>query len=203
MVALMGAFHGINPGMGWLFAVALGLQDKRRRSLFRALPPLALGHGVALFLCLMIYSMSQLLISQDVIRWLAGVTLVAFGIILLIRRQHPRWVGMRVGFWDLSLWSFIMAMAHGAGLMLIPVFLIGQNHATMHESHGEAAMFFNWWDYLSGVFLHTGVFLLVTTGIAWVVYRYVGVKFLRTSWFNLDLIWAIALIISGVLALVM
>ncbi|SDX16486.1 hypothetical protein SAMN05444487_11157 [Marininema mesophilum] len=201
-VALMGAFHGINPGMGWLFAVALGLQDKNSRSLFRAILPLALGHALALLICLAVLSIGQMMISDKLIRWLAGGILILFGVYRFFRQKHPRWVGMRVGFRDLSVWSFTMALAHGAGLMLIPVFLVGQDHSTMHSAHGDTPMFFGWVEYLMGIGLHTAVFLCVTAGIAWLVYRKLGLLFLRKAWFNLDIIWAIALFLSGVIAFI-
>ncbi len=117
----LGAFHGINPGMGWLFAVALGLQEQRRSAVWSALPPIAVGHALSVGLVVALVVVIRASISYEVLRWVAAAVLIGFGIYRLVRTRHPRWVGMRVGFRDLTLWSFLMASAHGAGLMLVPV----------------------------------------------------------------------------------
>ncbi|MCA1837811.1 MAG: hypothetical protein LC674_03325, partial [Actinobacteria bacterium] len=122
-LALLGAYHGLNPAMGWLFAVALGLQEQRRSAVLRALPPIALGHAVAILLAVVVIGVAQIVVPLDVLRYVCGGVLILFGLYKLLRRKHPRWVGMRVGFRDLTAWSFLMASAHGAGLMLIPVLL--------------------------------------------------------------------------------
>ena len=121
---LLGAFHGINPGMGWLFAVALGMQQGSSRSVWRALPPLAAGHAASVGAVLLAAALAQTVIPIAILRPTVSVTLVAFGLFHLVRHRHPRWVGMRVGFGDLTLWSFLMASAHGAGLMILP-FVMG------------------------------------------------------------------------------
>ena len=120
LVAL-GAFHGLNPGMGWLFAVALGMQEGDRRAVLRALPPIALGHAAAVLVALAAFTALRTVIEPRLLGLVLGVGLIGFGAWKLIRRRHPRWVGMRVRPWELGLWSFIMAGAHGAGLMLLPV----------------------------------------------------------------------------------
>ena len=119
----LGAFHGINPGMGWLFAVALGLQEQRRSAVWNALPPIAVGHALSVGLVVALVALIHASIPYRVLRWIAAAVLIGFGVYRLVRARHPRWVGMRVGFRDLTLWSFLMASAHGAGLMLVPVFL--------------------------------------------------------------------------------
>jgi hypothetical protein len=123
VLLLLGAFHGTNPGMGWLFAVALGLQEKRRRAVFRALLPIALGHAISIAAVVLGVALVQVVLPEALLRQLCAAVLFAFGLYRLVRARHPRWVGMRVNFWDLALWSFLMASAHGAGLMLVPVLL--------------------------------------------------------------------------------
>jgi hypothetical protein len=121
-LVLLGAFHGVNPAMGWLFAVALGLQRRRRGAVLGALLPLALGHEASIALVVLLGLLVGAAVPPDVLRPAAALGLIAFGAYKLLRpRSHPRWVGMRVGPWDLVLWSFLMASAHGAGLMLLPV----------------------------------------------------------------------------------
>src|SRR4029434_6852844 len=117
----LGASHGINPGMGWLSAVALGLQEKSQRAVRRALLPIALGHAVSIGVVVLAVGLLQAVLPEQVVRYLCAALLGVFGLWRLVRARHPRWVGMRVGFRDLMLWSFLMASAHGAGLMLVPL----------------------------------------------------------------------------------
>src|SRR5689334_11333419 len=132
-LALLGAYHGVNPGMGWLFAVALGLQEKSSGAVRRALVPIALGHAASIGLTVALLGVGLASVPAAALRWLTAAALVAFGVLKLVRPRHPRWVGMRVGFRDLTWWSFLMATAHGAGLMLLPVFLLGaDNPAPCH-----------------------------------------------------------------------
>ena len=135
---LLGAFHGLNPAMGWLFAVALGLQEGRREAVLKAFWPIVLGHAAAVTLVAVL--VAQTVVPLDVLGYAGGGALISFGLYKLIRRKHPRWVGMRVGFKDLTAWSFLMATAHGAGLMLVPVLLelsesVREVHGHAHESH--------------------------------------------------------------------
>jgi uncharacterized membrane protein len=122
-LALLGAYHGLNPAMGWLFAVALGLQERRLGAVLRAFPPIALGHVLAVSAAVLVVGVAQIVVPLDALRYACAGVLILFGLYKLIRRKHPRWVGMRVGFKDLTAWSFLMASAHGAGLMLVPVVL--------------------------------------------------------------------------------
>src|ERR1700741_4150363 len=115
VLACLGAFHGINPGMGWLFAVALGLQEKRQQAVRRALLPIALGHAVSISVVVLVVGLLQAVLPEQVVRYLCAAILGVFSLWRLVRARHPRWVGMRVGFRDLMLWSFLMASAHGAG----------------------------------------------------------------------------------------
>ena len=205
VLACLGAFHGINPGMGWLFAVALGLQEKSQRAVRRALLPIALGHAAAIAAVVLIVGVLQTVLPESVLRYLCAAALGVFGLTRLMRARHPRWVGMRVGFRDLTLWSFLMASAHGAGLMLVPMLL--------RWASGEAAhyrLIVALWPQtvlslvllLAAVGVHTLSMLLVPSAVALLVYEKLGVAFLRQAWLNLDVLWAAALFIAGVLALV-
>jgi hypothetical protein len=210
----LGAFHGINPGMGWLFAVALGLQEQRRAAVLRALLPIALGHALSIGAVVLALGVLQDMLPDAWVRWPVGVSLALFGLYKLVRSRHPRWVGMRVGFVDLTVWSFLMATAHGAGLMLAPVLLgwggggHGEHHAHMHHAHhggghaehaatlaqaGGTPLLA-----LAATALHTLGYLVVMGLIALVVYEKVGLAILRKAWFNLDVVWAIALIVTGI-----
>src|SRR6266487_2546761 len=141
-LALLGGYHGLNPAMGWLFAVALGLQERRRLAVIRAFVPIALGHAASVAAVVALLGAAQALLDLGVLRLVGAGALVIFGLYkLLAPMSHPRWVGMRVNFRDLSAWSFLMATAHGAGLMLLPVLLrlpsgVGQ---ASHEMAGHAA----------------------------------------------------------------
>jgi hypothetical protein len=172
--------------MGWLFAVALGLQERSTVAVFRAIVPLALGHLASVAIVVLLAVFAALQFPHLVVHRAAAVVLLLFGAYRLIRVRHPRWVGMRVGFWGLALWGFLMSSAHGAGLMLTP-FVIAR--------HGG---------YLVGslmIGVHTVGYLLALTLVALVVYARLGVAFLRTAWFNVDALWAAALLATGLIAL--
>jgi hypothetical protein len=191
---LLGAYHGINPGMGWLFAVARGIQEHRARAVALSLPPIALGHGLAIGVAVLIAQLAQVALPMPWIRIGVAVTLVGLGGYKLIRSRHFRWGGMQVGFRDLTIWSFLMASAHGAGLMVLPVVLAGAHAHHMAASQGAA----------SGIWatlIHTLGYLSVTAAAALLVYQKFGLAILRRSWVNLDLIWAIALVVTGFVAL--
>jgi len=200
----LGAVHGINPAMGWLFAVARGLQERTARAVWGTLGPLALGHALAIGVAVAVGVIAGEVIPRGAIRWLIAATLVGFGIHRLRRGRHPVFGGMRIGARDLTIWSFLMATAHGAGLMVLP-FLFGERsegafpvahaHAAGPDPLGGSA-------HLTGAvvtLIHTGSYLLVTAGIALLVYRVLGLRLLRTLWINLDLVWGCALILTGVL----
>ena len=202
----LGAFHGINPGMGWLFAVALGLQEQSQRAVRRALLPIALGHAASIGVVVVAVSLLQAMLPEQLMRYLCAALLGAFGLWRLVRARHPRWVGMRVGFRDLMLWSFLMASAHGAGLMLVPLLLQwpapDASHARLMAALWPQAAATSPALVLAAVSVHTLSLFLVTSAIALLVYEKLGVAFLRHAWFNLDVLWAAALFIAGVLALV-
>jgi hypothetical protein len=202
----LGAFHGINPGMGWLFAVALGLQEKSQRAVRRALLPIALGHAASIGVVVVAVGLLQAVLPEQVVRYLCAALLGVFGLWRLVRARHPRWVGMRVGFRDLVLWSFLMASAHGAGLMLVPLLLqwpaTDASHARLMVALWPQAAPTSPALVLAAVSVHTLSLFLVTSAVALLVYEKLGVAFLRHAWFNLDVLWAIALFIAGVMALV-
>ena len=204
MLISLGAFHGINPGMGWLFAVALGMQERRRGAVLRALVPLGAGHALAVAGAVGIAVVIGTVVPMDALRWPIAGALVSLGIVRFFRHRHPRWVGMRVGMGGLTVWSFLMATAHGAGLMVVPVFVgmsmaDGGGHA--HHAAGAAGTT------ASAALVATGVhalsYLAVTALVAVLVFDKVGVGILRRAWFNLDLIWAVALVTSGAVTLMM
>lgn len=207
-LALLGAYHGLNPAMGWLFAVALGLQEQRRGAVLQALPPIALGHATAVLMAVLVVGVAQIVVPLDTLSYVCAGVLILFGLYKLVRRRHPRWVGMQVGFRDLTAWSFLMATAHGAGLMLVPVLLgLSPNgHAHVGHDHGAHAAHAS---HLSGpaladlaaVGLHTLAMFAVMGVVAVVVYERLGVMVLKRAWFNLDLVWAGALIAAGVVTL--
>jgi hypothetical protein len=218
-LAALGAFHGLNPAMGWLFAVALGLQERRLRAVVAAMGPITLGHALAIGVVAVAVGLLGLVVPQRPLLVLGGVALLGFAAYKVATRfRHPRWVGMRVGRTELTLWSFLMASAHGAGLMLIPVLVelrgdgvagavaqtaaagpaehIGHaGHATNHAVTTDAALT----PVLAAVALHSAVMLAVAGVLAVVVYQKVGVEVLRRAWINLDLIWVGALVVAGTL----
>src|SRR5437870_2343574 len=198
---LLGAYHGINPGMGWLFAVARGMQEHRARAVAWSLPPIALGHALSIGVVVLVAGLAQMALPLMYIRIGVTVALVGLGVYKLIRSRHFRWGGMQVGFRELTIWSFLMASAHGAGLMVLPV-VLGLTSASMpagHDMHGN-----NPRDLLTGIWatlVHTIGYLTLTAVVALIVYQKLGLALLRKAWFNLDLIWAVALITTGVFAL--
>ena len=209
----LGAYHGLNPAMGWLFAVALGLQEGRREAVVKAFWPIALGHAAAVTLVVTAVLGLQVVVPLEVLRYLAAGTLISFGLYKVIRRKHPRWVGMRVGFKDLTAWSFIMASAHGAGLMLVPVLL--KLSGSMHEMEHQAHEAHEHWGHsihlfitnpealtdLAAVAVHTLSMFAVMAVVALVVYVRLGLMILKRTWFNVDLLWAAALVGAGVITL--
>lgn len=202
VLLFLGAFHGINPGMGWLFAVALGLQEQRLRAVFRALLPIAIGHALSILVVLLVAGMLQVVVPERLLHWLSAGVLCGFGLYKLIRARHPRWVGMRVNFKGLVLWSFLMASAHGAGLMLVPVLLQWPREAYAHAQliHTLSPDFIatSLSLLLAAVGVHTLSMLLVTAAVAGLIYEKWGLAILRQAWFNLDWVWAGALILTGV-----
>ena len=216
-LAALGAYHGINPAMGWLFAVALGLQEQNRRAVFEAFPPIALGHAASVALVVGVVVIGRTIIPIDALKIVGCVALVGFGIYKLVRSSHPRWVGMRVGFRDLTAWSFLMASAHGAGLMLVPILLrlpaLGGTDGGEIDPRDVPHVEFmalgapdsieTLISQSTAVAIHTLAMFGVMAAVAVIVFEKVGVSILRRGWFNLDRAWAIVLILAGILTLVL
>jgi hypothetical protein len=196
--AALGAYHGLNPGMGWLFAVALGLQERRAAAVLRALPPIALGHAASVAIVVALAAGASVVVPALVLRVAGAVLLFAFAALLLLRRIHPRWVGMRLGARDLTVWSFVMSSAHGAGLMLLPVVVHGsggaapaaQPHAHAAASAGSAVLA-----------IHTAAMFGAMAAAALLAFHVLGVGFLRRAWLNTDVLWAAALVASAMVLL--
>lgn len=184
-----GLYHGLNPGMGWPLAVSAALMDKNSGALRKALLALASGHFLAMSMVLLPFSLVATLVEwNSQIRMIAGLIVVSMGLYLLINRKHPRFLA-RVKPTRLALWSFLAAMAHGAGLMLVPFFLaLSDIEATLSGSITAAVV-------VAGA--HTLAMALACTFISVLVYRWLGLRFLSRSWFNLDIVWALSLIVVG------
>ena len=203
MLMALGAFHGINPGMGWLFAVALGMQESRRGAVLRALVPLGAGHALAVAATLGATLAIGFAIPIGWLRWPIAGVLVSLGVLRLFRDRHPRWGGMRVSMAGLTMWSFLMATAHGAGLMVVPVFMgmsmpaAGAHAHHMHPGAGGTGAA------LVATGLHAVGYLAVTAFVAVLVFEKLGVGILRRAWINLDLIWSAALVATGALTLML
>lgn len=206
-LALLGAYHGLNPAMGWLFALSLGLQEQRRSAVIGALLPIALGHAAAITLAILVLRFVQYFLPLNILKCGVALFLFALGIYRLFRASHPRGAGMRVGRRDLFVWSFLMASAHGAGLMLLPVLMAqpmsGMTHSmtggtsAIPSSLSASAIGF-------AVLIHTAS-MLVVAGILAIVffetYEKVGLRLLRHTWLNFDLLWAMALLVAGCMVL--
>jgi hypothetical protein len=196
VMLLLGAYHGINPGMGWLFAVALGMQERSSAAVGRSLVPIALGHGLAIGAVVLTALLLGKVIPLGYLKVAVAAILFSFGVYCLFRHRHPRGSGMRVGFRDLMAWSFFMASAHGAGFMLLPV-LLGASAASGHGMHAVRTPMAG----LIATLAHTLSYLAVTGLVAWVVYKKLGLALLRKAWINLQLIWAAALMASAAFTL--
>jgi len=202
LMVLLGAYHGINPGMGWLFAVALGMQEQKGKAVARALVPIAVGHAVAIGMVVLAAALLGLALPLIAIRCTVSALLVGLGIYSLVGHRHPRWVRIQVGFRDLTVWSFLMASAHGAGLMVIPA-LLGSStveaadHVTGHHTAASPLVG------LLATAVHTTAYLAVMGILAWVVYRKFGLALLRKAWFNFNLVWGVALVATGLFTLIM
>lgn len=199
----LGAFHGINPGMGWLFAVALGMQERRRGAVVRALGPLAVGHALAVAGAVGAALAIGAVIPLAWLRWPIAGVLVSLGALRFFRHRHPRWAGMRVSLTGLTVWSFLMATAHGAGLMVVPVFVSMSMTDRDGHMHHMAATRAGAGTALLATGLHALGYLAVTAFIAVLVFEKLGVGVLRRAWLNLDLIWAAALMATGTLTLLL
>jgi hypothetical protein len=205
----LGALHGLNPGMGWLFAVALGMQHGNRGAVWRALGPLALGHALAIAAAVAIALGLGVVVPSAGVRWGAAVLLIGLGVLQLRGHRHAalgRWrVGLRASGRELTIWSFVVATAHGAGLMAAPFALHAAQPVAHHPSpvapHSMAALANVAsidWPTLWSTGVHTTGYLLVTAVLAIVVYERASIHVVRRAWINFDLVWAAALVLTGV-----
>ena len=202
-VIASGLYHGLNPGMGWPLAVSAALMDGRYGNLYRALGALAVGHLASMLVILLPFTVMMSLAEwQREIRIGAAAVVIAMGLYLLINRRHPRFLA-RVPPTRLALWSFLAALAHGAGLMLVPIYLGICNLATESTGHqaAYALMGPNALTALIVALAHTLAMTAAGGALAVGVYHWLGLKFLSKGWFNLDLVWALSLILVGVVSL--
>jgi hypothetical protein len=202
-VVASGLYHGVNPGMGWPLAVSAGLMERSSRALVAALWPLSVGHVLAMFVVILPFSLLLALIEwQRQIQIGASVLVIGFGIFRFVNRRHPR-VLARIRPTQLGLWSFVVAIAHGAGLMLVPIYLGLCQAAGLSRGHEATGILINanlGMAVLVSV-VHTVAMIAAGGFLAWLVYRYLGLKFVSRSWFNLDASWAFSLILVGALSL--
>lgn len=199
-LAGLGAFHGLNPAMGWLFAVALGLHRRSGAVVLTSLAPIALGHALSVAVVLIAVLAAGLVLDRDLFSRTAGILLIAWACWHVVYgHRRPVRIGMQTGLIGLGLWSFVMASVHGAGLMLVPVVLpICLSPGPMGElsANGQSALMA-----LAALGVHTGTMLAVIGAISVLVYRCTDLAFLRRGWINLDLVWSAALVGTGVVLL--
>jgi hypothetical protein len=216
----LGAIHGLNPGMGWLFAVALGVQRGERRAVWQALLPLTVGHAMAIAAAVLVAGLLGLVVPLDHLPWVVAGALVLLGVRQLRRHRHPRFGGMRIGGRDLVIWSFLVATAHGAGLMAVPFAATAgavtssaaafaaeapqrsEEHVhgangSGHQHHGAGAARSVSGGALIATLVHTAGYVLVTAVLALLVYQFAGIRLLRRAWVNVDLVWAGVLVLTG------
>lgn len=212
LMMAFGAYHGLNPGMGWLFALSLGLQSQSERAIWRSLFPIAAGHALSLLVIATMVVAGAHFLPVAALEIGTAVLLIGFGLYKIFNYyRHPRWVGMQVGMRDLTWWSFLMATAHGAGLMIAPLILsmstpaaemhMGDTGMAGHAAHHAVLGVAPDPGVALGILVHTLAMLAVMALVAWFVYRRFGLRILRSHWINFDLIWAGALLIVGTIAL--
>jgi hypothetical protein len=203
-IVAIGVYHGVNPAMGWPLAVANGLTERRAGAVFRTALPLGGGHFAAMAIVLVpLAALSWYVAWSGPVRLAAGTLVLLFGVYKLVDSRHPR-VLARIPPTRLAWWSFLMATAHGAGLMLVPFMLrlclpepagggIAGAHATLMSALARSDLV----TAMAVATVHTLAMMLAGLAMAWAVYRYLGLQFLRRAWFNLDLAWAASLIAAG------
>jgi hypothetical protein len=202
-VVASGLYHGVNPGMGWPLAVSAGLMEKSSRALVTALWPLAIGHLLAMLVVLFPFALLAALVErQSQIRIGASLLVMAFGIFLFVNPRHPRALA-RIPPTQLGLWSFVVAIAHGAGFMLVPIYLGLCQAVDLDSGHKAASTLINGNLRMAVLvsFVHGAAMIAAGGVFAWSVYRYLGLKFVSRSWFNLDAIWSLSLVFVGGLSL--
>lgn len=193
-IVVSGLYHGVSPGMGWPLAVAAALFNRRASGLLKAMLAIGTGHLIAIGLVLLPFAALEWLVERNAeIRIGAGLLVMGFGMFLLIRPRHPRALA-RIRPDQLILWGFVIAVAHGAGLMLVPIYLGIAGHD--HFAHTDTVSYELLT--LTGVsIVHTAAMVVSGGFLAWLVYRHLGLQFLRKSWFNLEMLWALSLVLIG------
>jgi hypothetical protein len=205
-VVALGAYHGLNPAMGWPLAVANGLAERRSGAVFRTLLPLGGGHLLAMAVVLVPFALLSWVVAWNrPIRLAAGAVVLGYGLYKLMQRRHPRFLA-RVRPTQLAWWSFLMATTHGAGLMMVPVALglcaaplAGVGGAS--GSSGLAGLGSSLGVAVAVSLVHTAAMVLAGVGVAWAVYRWLGLRFLKQAWFDLDLLWGASLVVAGLVGL--
>ena len=214
-LAGFGAYHGVNPAMGWLFAVTLGLQEENRRAVYGAFVPIALGHTASVVLVVAALVLVGIIVPLTPLKIIGAAVVIGLGVFKLLRPlSHPRWVRMRVGFRSLIAWSFLMSSAHGAGLMLVPILftlpLLGVSPDGIDPAELEHVEYIGIGgapspamlvSQVTAVAIHTVAMFSVMAVTAILVFEKVGLAILRRAWFNVDRLWAISLVISGAVTL--
>lgn len=198
-----GLYHGVNPGMGWPLAVSAGLMEKSWRALVAALGLLAAGHLLAMLVVILPFSLLVALVErQRQIQIGASLLVIGFGIFRFVDQRHPRALA-RIRPTQIGLWSFVVAIAHGAGLMLVPIYLGLCRAADLDAGHEAAGALIksNLGMAVLVSVVHSGAMIAAGGVLAWLVYRYLGLKFVSRSWFNLDATWALSLVLVGVMSL--
>jgi len=202
-VVASGLYHGVNPGMGWPLAVSAGLMGRGQRDVVGALAPLAAGHLLSMLVILLPFAlMTALLDWQREIRIGASAAVIAFGVFRLVNRRHPRALA-RIRPTQLALWSFAIATAHGAGLMLLPIYLGLCSTEDLDTAHRASSILMAQNAATAVLVSLAHTLSMVTAGgvIALIVYGWLGLKFISRSWFNLDFVWAMSLILIGAIGL--
>ena len=195
LLAGLGAFHGINPAMGWLFAVALGMHGESRRIVWLSLVPIAVGHAVSIAVVVAAVLTLGLIIDQRLLEMACGAVLLGWAAYYAVYgHRHRVRVGIQTGFAGLGVWSFLMATSHGAGLMLLPAVL---SLCLAAAPGGELTAARSIPVSLAAIGVHMGAMLVVTAAIAVIVYDWLGLAFLRRGWINLDYLWIVALTVTG------
>jgi len=206
-LAGLGAYHGVNPAMGWLFAVSRGMQERSRRAVLRSLVPIAVGHEMSIALVAALVVGLQVVTDSSTLRMVAAAVLFAFGIFRFVKpRAHFRWTSMRVSDRELTLWSFLMSTAHGAGIMVAPVLIglqgtVDRSGAKAHDQADLGLLNASLGVGAVGIALHVAAMLAVMGVVAIVVYERLGLKVLRTAWLNTDRLWAAAFVLAAFITL--
>jgi hypothetical protein len=206
-LAGLGAYHGVNPAMGWLFAVSRGMQERSRRAVLRSLVPIAIGHEMSIALVAALVVGLEVVTDSSTLRMVAAAVLFAFGIFRFVKpRAHFRWTSMRVSDRELTLWSFLMSTAHGAGIMVAPVLIglqgtVDRSGAKAHDQADLGLLNASLGVGAVGIALHVAAMLAVMGVVAIVVYERLGLKVLRTAWLNTDRLWAAAFVLAAFITL--